>query len=634
LNCNEARILLSAYRELDDIQSIELDTHLEACPACRQVLAQQSVVGERLHLLSTLAPAPDAHSKLMQALAAEHTHYLQRSSAAGTSAIPAPDFLKPYIKEHVQKTAHVTQNRKQTAGTSDSIAAFSTAETGPLPVLSPQQRRRKAPVNQFAIMGLAAAFLLVILAGGLVSLLLLAGHSLSGSGDIASLIKPSQVTLSSYTAQTAYPNIVSAVASNGNIYYSAYGNGEQQWMIERVNSPQKTTTNTSSTPLLSTSSTEPLFVLGASHDWLIWLQLDASQAIFQTSSQGQPKHSAIEAFSRKWTLYALPLTTNSTNNTPMTLTSGVFYTNTAPSWVHTPVQGLSFVQPDTLLLATVDAKGDSQLSRYLLDGSNRTPSTVIATSSNGHILTSPTADSTGKNIFWSEEWFTSDNVPHGDIWEQQQSSSLVYGQHGWQPSVVTDKHLLRTDETSFHPEVVNDTLFWLSTDPTSATSTANGVTGQGTPNAVATTSKAKTTATGTPLPVKATTSPAFTVTTRLDPVLYLAQIDETLPGTLLALPLDNLTSQPKVMSNGIAAAPQSGARFILWQTNAGYQMYDTEAQLPVTVTSLPRNATFLSVNNDTTVWIVNANGNGTASTGTNNVMATVTFNWFSWPSNG
>ena len=634
--------MLSAYRELNDSQSNELDTHLEACPACRQVLAQQGMVSARLHLLPALEPAPDAHAKLMRALATEHTQYLQRSTEAGTPAIPAPDFLKPYIKEHVQKTAHVTSiigKAKQAAGTPDTIAALSTAETGPLPVLSPRQRRRKAPMNQFAIMGLAAVFLLTMLTGGLVSLLVLASHSLSGTGStvVSSVLQPSQVTLASASTQTTYPNIVSAVASNGSIYYSAYGNGEQQWMIERVDDSRKNATNPAvSTQLLSTSSSQPLFVLAASHDWLIWLQMDTPQAIFQHSVQGQQKHSAIEAFSRKWTLYALPLSSNDTNATSVMLTSGVFYTNTAPSWAHTPIQGLSFVQQDMLLLTTVDAKGDSHLIRYLLNGPNHISSTNIATTGNGHVLTSPTADSSGMTTFWSEEWATSDNVLHSNIWEQQQSGSLMHGQHGWQPSAVTSQHLFRVDETSFHPQVVGNTLFWLDTNPASA-ATTTGVTGQGTPNAVDSASKTNATATTTPVPAKVTTTPTFSVATRLDPVLYLAQADETLPGTLLSLPLDNVTAQPKVMSDGLAAAPQSGSTFILWQTSNGYQMYDTASTSPISVivSSLPKNATFLAVNGDTTVWMVNANGNGnTGNTGTGNVPTTVTFNWFNWPTNG
>lgn len=644
MNCQEARILLSAYRELNDSQSNELDTHLEACAACRQVLAQQDMVGERLHLLPALEPAPDAHAKLMQALATEHTRYLQRSTEAGTLAIPAPDFLKPYIREHVQKTARVTGitgKAKQTMGTPDTIAALSTAETGPLPVLSPKQRRRKAPMNQFTIMGLAAAFLLTMLTGGLVSLLVLASHNLSGSGTniSTSVTAPSQVTLASASTQTSYPNIVSAVASNGSIYYSAYGNGEQQWMIERVNDSRKnttSTTNTASIQLLSTSSSEPLFVLAASHDWLIWLQMDTPQAIFQHSLHGQQKHSAIEAFSRKWTLYALPLNDSSANATSVMLANGIFYTNTAPSWVHTPIQGLSFVQQDTLLLTAVDAQGASHLTRYLLNGPNHTSSTDIATTSNGHVLTSPTADSSGTNIFWAEEWATSDNVLHGNIWEQQQSSSLIHGQHGWQPSIVTSQHLFRADETSFHPQVVGNTLFWLDTNPTSATTTTD-VTGQGTPNAIDSANKSNATATTTPVPAKATTTPTFPVATRLDPVLYLAQADETLPGTLLSLPLDNLTAQPKVMSDGLAAAPQSGNNFILWQTSNGYQMYDTASTSPISVivSSLPKNATFLAVNENTTVWMINPNGNGnTNTTGTGNLPTTVTFDWFNWPTNG
>ena len=623
--------MLSAYRDLSDSQSNELDTHLETCPECRQVLAQQSIVGERLHLLPALEPDPDAYTRLMRSLAAEHTSYLQRSSESATPAVPAPDFLKPYIKEHIQETARLSRSSSLSRHTTrenssiPSIAAFSTAETGPLPVLSPKRRRQRPRMNQFAILGLAAAFLLTMLTGGLVSLLLLASHSLSGSGSgvTASLSQLSQVTSLNATIQTSYPHIVSAVASNNHIYYSAYGDGEQQWMLEHVDNASKGAT---STPLLSTASSQPLYVLAASQDWLVWLQLDTAKAVYQHPTQ--QKFNAITGYTRDWNLYALSLTNTSAENAPVTLASGVFDTSTVPAWVHTPVQGLSFAQADILLLTTIDAKGDSQLTRYLLNNTGKFTTSVLATASNGHILTSPTADSTGTYTFWSEEWLTADNMLHGNIWERLASSELTHGQHGWQPSITTNTFLFRSDEASFHPQVVNDTLFLLSTGSTD-TSTA---TGQGTPGTTGTQGTSK--VVSTPAPIKVTNPPAFSITTRLNPALYSTQVDETLPGMLLGLPLDNLIAEPKVMSNALAAAPQGGTSFLLWQDSTGYQMYDTYANLSVSVNNLPRNATFLAVNGDTTVWITNQSSNGASNgSSTSTGMTPITFSWFNWSSN-
>jgi len=81
VNCIQAQALLAAYRELKDDQfdSTELDEHLEGCSACRQALAQYSLVSDQIHSLPAIQPAPDMREKLMQALAAEHSRFLQES---------------------------------------------------------------------------------------------------------------------------------------------------------------------------------------------------------------------------------------------------------------------------------------------------------------------------------------------------------------------------------------------------------------------------------------------------------------------------------------------------------------------------------------------------------------------------
>ncbi len=180
MNCNQARSMLIAYRELKhgQVDTTELDVHLEQCAACRQVLAQHSVVGERLRLLPTIEPKPDAHTKLMQTLAVEHARFLQQSTSAhASSASSVPDFLKPYMNEQAQAA------EKKAA----SLRAFSTAETGPLPVIRMKSKKRIAPTGQFAVLGLAASFLLVFLVGGLVALLTFANHGVTGSNTVTSI---------------------------------------------------------------------------------------------------------------------------------------------------------------------------------------------------------------------------------------------------------------------------------------------------------------------------------------------------------------------------------------------------------------------------------------------------------------
>ncbi|GAC1624068.1 MAG: hypothetical protein NVS4B11_19200 [Ktedonobacteraceae bacterium] len=599
MNCNQARSMFAAYRELKhgQIDTTELDVHLEQCAACRHVLAQQNVVGERVRLLPTLDPSPDAHAKLMQALAAEHTRFLQSSSTTHTSsASSVPDFLKPYMKE--QTTLHA----------SDTLRQFSSAETGPLPVLQMKHKKRLAPMGQFAVLGLAASFLMIFLVGGLVSLLLLANH---GDTNIAtSITRPSLIAPVSYTTKTSYPHVASAVATHEHIYYSAYGDGETQWMLEQVNGTPK---DAISTPLLATSSHSPLFVLGASQQWLIWLQFDAPQRGIQSP---HAKHARTSSLTRSWSLNALSLATPQNTVHPfgntITLQHGNFDTATIPSWIHTPIQGLWFIQQDTLLVTAIDAKGEAQLVRYELDAHQDMTSTPIAMTSGGHVLTSPTATADGMRIFWSEEWFASDLQPHSNIWMQETTKAVTLEHGAWRPTVTVDKQLFRADEVSFHPQVVNDTLFLVSTaDPSVVT--------QRTPSATGT-SVVHTEVTSTPV----STAP---VTSRFTNI-YSSQIDESIHGMLLAIALDDSAARPTTLSSdSTSAALQAGTRFLIWQSSTGYQMYDAVAKLSIVVKDSTKDATFLAVNADAAVWVV---GENTSTKDTPNVQ-TATFKTFNWP---
>ncbi len=603
MNCNQARLLLASYREFGQNKagSMELDAHLEECASCRNILAQYSVIGERVRMVPSIESAPDAHTKLMHALAAEHARFLQHASnAQASSASSVPDFLKPYMNEHGDER-HTAQLR-----------AFSSAETGPLPVLPAKRKKRVAPTGQFAVLGLAASFLMIFLVGGLVSLLVLANHGVNNnSNTVISIKNPSLIAPISYTAETAYSHIASAVATPGHVFYSAYNDDETQWMIEGLSGTTQhsgTTKNAVSVPLLQNNSQNPLFVLGASSQWVIWLQFDTPQNKVQ-------HHTSSTAFTRTWSLNALSLPSNGDGQfrNVMTLQRGTFDTTTAPDWVRTPIQGISFIQQDTLLVASLDVKGTAQLVRYQLDTHGGTSSTLIATATNGHVLTSPSATEDGSRTFWSEEWFTDNQQPHSTVWTQEQTQQLVHQRGAWRQSVQVDKHVYGSGDTSFHPLVINDTLFLLSTSDATAPT-------QGTPNA-ASSPTVQATATSVPLtPVIA----RFTT-------VYPTQIDEFIHGTILAVPLYDVTAQSTTLSSdSMAAAPQAGMRFLLWQSGAGYQMYDAVAKSTVEVKDSTKGASFLEVNGDSAVWVVDA-ATRTATKNTTSVQ-TATFNMFNWPS--
>ena len=81
MNCRQVRALLAIFRELNPREKQDLELHLAQCDECKEASAQYQVIGERIRSMPQIEPSPDAHDKLMHALAAEHVHYLQRTPA-------------------------------------------------------------------------------------------------------------------------------------------------------------------------------------------------------------------------------------------------------------------------------------------------------------------------------------------------------------------------------------------------------------------------------------------------------------------------------------------------------------------------------------------------------------------------
>ncbi len=592
MNCNQAQALIAAYRDLQDnatstTETAELDAHLAQCASCREMLARYRSLGEQIRSISVLEPPADMHAKLMQALAAEHTRFLQRSASATP---PPPEFLKPYVQEHLRH-----------APDTHPLVAFSTAETGPLPVLRERHtKRQRRQVPQMAVLGLAAMFLMAIMMGGITSLLLL-GHTTTSPLVSTSLDQPAFIVRVPYTTTTQYDHVVSAVADSNTIYYTAYADtASRGWMLEELDR-----TTQLSIPLLDTPVDEPLIVLGSENGWLVWLQFNVPSA----TQQKNPLKPGEKSLARSWSLNYLPLQTiqqltNTGQKKPVTLASGTFNQSLVPGWVHTPIQGIWFAQ-NSLLVAMIDNNGSSHLVSYQPGG--KAAPVDIAEAQANHILTSPTATNDGSQIYWADEWQTDDGFMHSDIWTQLTLTAPRKAHGFWANHLMTVKQPFTQDGMSFRPQMANNTLFLLSTaDINTLTVPA------------ATTDTTKATATVAPTPI----STAPTVS-RADQAIYEAQIDEAVHGTILSYALDGSTQQPTIIGSH-AASLQVGQRFLLWQSDTGYEMYDAVEGIPVTTGSALDNAQFLAVNGDTTVWITPP----AVATGSSPL---VTFNVFNWP---
>ncbi len=601
MNCSQARAMLAAYREIKNSQvdAVALERHLSGCAECKAFRAQGNFIGGRLRALPEIELPADAHTKLMKALAVEHARFIHQSPASKQS-IPVPVFLAPYLKEQGQEIP-------------DHIAAFSTADTGPLPVIQMSRKRksthRSLKMSPFAVVGLAAAFLMTIMVGGLTSLVILGNRGVPAIRQ-ETVGQTSQLTQTNYTTTTSYTQIASAIGNRDTIYYTAYGKNNSAWTLAALDNQTKV-----STPLLPQASTDPLIVLSSSNNWLIWLRFDLPQQIIIKNAHTHKVISSYEG--RAWSLEATylgndPASTLTTAH-PITLQKGIFDATSAPSWIHTPIEGV-WSGDNMLLATTLDTQGTSHLIRYTLDAEKSPLATELATATNGHILTSPTATSNGTSIYWSEEWANSDNTLHSDIWAQKMSAAPLPLSGKWGHQASTDTYLFLADKASFHPQVVNDMLFLLTVKKT----------------ALPDVTTVDTTTNATPT-VTASTQTPVTTPGRINTAFYTPLPDEALQGTLQAFSaLDDSAMQLSI--NEVVQAPQAGSRFLLWQNSTrSIGMYDavTKEIVPVGLNPLSNNATLLSVNGDTTVWTANPTSNTSASTqGPTN---TVTFGTFNWP---
>jgi hypothetical protein len=567
------------------------------------------MLGEQVRALPSIEPSPDMYTSLMGRLAIEHAKHLQQ---AGSNALPPPAFLKPYIQEHLHSS-------KKTSP----LAAFSTADTGPLPVLPAVRKKpHRSHVRQFTFIGLAAVFLLAFMVGGITSLLLLANNRI-GSGPALTIVHPTDIVGITYNTTTPYPHVVSAVADSTSIYYTAYGDvSSNGWMLEQLDRNTQI-----STPLLNTPSLSPLIVLGYNDGWLIWLQFDAPKTTTQDTTFHRPPGSLLRAWSVRYMYVGTALNSSNsavTPDVPIQLLSGTFDQATVPDWVHTPVQGIWFVQ-NTLLVATIDESGISHLMRYQLDTKNNYPTTEIAKASPGHILTSPTANSDGTQIFWADEWRTPDGNLHSNIWTRQVTVGpmVTHGRLAERPLVTQELYL--QDGMSFRPVVVNESLIFLSTSTNTAV----------TPT---TTSTSTSTSTGSPTPspspattASATATPNTNNTPGIswaDTSIYTAPLDTTIHGNIMLLPLngDPFAAPTQINNLGLASSLQVGTNFVLWQSDDGsYGMYDVAAKTDITVGNVLDGAQFLAITGNSAVWTVNTPINTPNLAGS--VATLMVFNW-------
>ncbi len=597
--------MLSTYRELytGEIDTTELDAHLEECAACREVLASYTQLGEQMRTVPVIASSKDMHAKLMSALADEQLKFLKKSAPGQDST---PEFLKPYLQ---QKEA--TQHKK-------ALADFSTAETGPLPFIPARHRRRRKASNQFAVLGLAAAVLIMFMFGGLISLVMPARNNPNSiSKNTVSLARSVEVEQKLSTDNTLYPNVVSSIPYKNFVYFTAYGNGTNNdgWMLLQFDR-----TTSTSKQLLSVPSNDTLVVLEASDDWVIWLDYTQPPRLSHNDEQGQSLSEE-----RSWTLNALPLNSQSltsepeptTNKlalyygqpqtqlnfpAPTVLAQGVFAN--IPDWVTTPIQG-TLLTSDSLLVAQIDQQGISHLKRYTLGQTGKlAEGQEIATGAEGHVLAWPTANAAGL-LYWADEWMEDNGTLQGNIWQQQTSTQLVryHGHVIEQSSSVNEQYT--TDNLSFHPQIVDDTLFLLSTSEVEATG----------PNLVK--------PNGIPLPASATNT-SVQPTSRTNSNIYPLPVDTMLHGSVFMIPQSGIDTTHETMLGTVGQSTgfQAGSSYVIWQDDTGYNMYDVPRQSSVILGDTLNNASMLVVQGDTALWFPENNA-GSNATGLN----MLTFSW-------
>ncbi len=636
MNCCEARALLAIHQELpsDHAEVVALREHLSECAACQQARMQYKRIGTQIRSLLPIEPSPDAHTKLMQALAVEHVHFIQRTRSSAVPT-PTPPFLIPHVQELGKQATHA-----------NNLVAFSTAETGPLPPLPSPKRRPTHQMRQFAIIGVAASFLMILMISGLTSLLLLGspqGHNIPTNPAIINNAR--DVLTTHFSTQATYPSIASATLNGHTIFYTSYSDQATSWDLEQVDKNTR-----ESLSLLSIPSTDELFILGSSAQWLVWLQISPPPATQNATPTSQPHPPAtptpdVQASTqpgeqksnttnpdRQWSLFAAYLGTPLTQpldehtKTPI-ISKQVFHSNSVPHWVNRPVQGI-WLNDSQLFTATIDDKGVSHLSSYQLEPGKAPQATDIATTNNGHIFTSPTASSDNQHIYWDDEWFSEQGALQGNIWTLQQANTTSTEKTATSTPPQTP-HLFQSDGMSFHPQMVADNLFFLSTNSLNNNVTPTP-TATASPSPTATIQATKTLdATATPTVVQPTPTPtdpnAFLGgSMKIDPNVFTPQIDDTITGGVRAFTADGMPEGlSQLDGNRIVSALQGGSRYLIWQNSGNaFEMYDVVEKRPVNVGTgtIPSDAAFLNVNDNTGIWVQNSKNNNT-----------VTFNTLTWP---
>jgi hypothetical protein len=503
-------------------------------------------------------------------------------------------------------------------------------------------------MRQFAIIGIAASFLMLLMVSGLTSLLLLGstqGHNIPTNPAIINNAR--DVLSTNFSTQATYPSIASATINGHTIFYTSYSDQAASWDLEQVDKNTR-----ESLSLLSIPSTDELFILGSSAKWLIWLQISrppATQNVTLTpqaqpsvtptpdvqptasTQPGEQKNNTTNP-DRQWSLFAAYLGTPLTQpldehtKTPI-ISKQVFHPSSVPHWVNKPVQGI-WLNDSQLFAATIDDRGVSHLSSYQLEPGKTPQAKDIKTTNNGHIFTSPTASSDNQHIYWDDEWFSDQGALQGNIWTLQQADTTSTEQTA---TSIPDQtpHLFLSDGMSFHPQMVADNLFFLST---------NSLNNNVTPTPTATASPTATTqatatpdATTTPTVVQPTPTPTPTDpkvflggSVKIDPNVFTPQIDDTITGGIRAFTANGMPEGlPQLDGNRIVSALQGGSRYLIWQNSGNvFEMYDVIEKRPVNVGTgtISSDAAFLNVNENTCVWVQNSNNNNT-----------VTFNTLTWP---
>jgi len=161
---------------------------------------------------------------------------------------------------------------------------------------------------------------------------------------------------------------------------------------------------------------------------------------------------------------------------------------------------------------------------------------------------------------------------------------------------------------SFHPQIADDTLFWINT-------------------------ASQITATGTPIssgsPAVATPQTSASLVPRVNPAYYAPPFDAAVRGLVMMQPVDgDILAQPEALNpTEMAYSLQIGDDFVLWQSDKGYEMYDAQTQGNVTVGADLNDAAFLAVNGSTAVWIRGTTNTTTSLAGSPLSLRIFAFNW-------